>query len=181
MSAGVLVHKFGSKRMSSIGGGLDLLPWSGPLFLIAVLALCAMPPFGIFRSEFEIVEGGFGAASNAAAAVLIILVTVAFLGLTLATNRMLFTPRGVPGGRPPGPAPRSDDSHEGRPEAGPSGWHAGGSGGVVPPRPARGEPSAWMVVPVIAGVAALLMLGVHPPAELTGLLTRAVHLLGGGA
>ena len=68
--------------------------------------------------------------------------------------------------------------------------------GVIPqghPRPAtsgpggsaaaltRAEPSAWMVVPVIAGVAALLVLGVHPPAELTGLLTRAVHLLGGGA
>ena len=152
MGAGVLVHKFGSKRMSSIGGGLDLLPWSGPLFLIAVLALCAMPPFGIFRSEFEIVEGGFGASSNAAAAVLIVLVTVAFLGLTVAANRMLFTPRPV------------TDS-------------AGSSGSVL----TRGEPSAWMVVPVIAGVAALLVLGVHPPAELTGLLTRAVHLLGGGA
>ena len=158
MGAGVLVHKFGSKRISAISGGLDLLPWSGPLFLIAVLALGAMPPFGIFRSEFEIVEGGFGASSNAAAAVLIILVTVAFLGLSVAANRMLLTPRGVPGGRPPGPAPQSDD-----------GWHAGGPGGR-PPGLQRSEPSSWMVVPVIAGVAALLVLGVHPPAELTGLL-----------
>ena len=32
MGAGVLVHKFGSKRISGITGGLDLLPWSGPLF-----------------------------------------------------------------------------------------------------------------------------------------------------
>ena len=38
-----------------------------------------------------------------------------------------------------------------------------------------------MVVPVVAGVAALLVLGVHPPAELTGLLARAVHQLGVGA
>ena len=37
-----------------------------------------------------------------------------------------------------------------------------------------------MVVPVMAGVAALLVLGIHPPAELTALLTRAVHLLSGG-
>ena len=43
----------------------------------------------------------------------------------------------------------------------------------------RGEPSAWMVVPVVAGLAVLLMLGVHPPADLTGLLARAVHQLGG--
>jgi hydrogenase-4 component F len=46
---------------------------------------------------------------------------------------------------------------------------------------ARGEPSAWMVVPVVAGVAALLVLGIHPPAELTGLLSRAVHQLGAAA
>ena len=58
MGAGVLVRKFASKQISSVTGGLDLLPWSGPLFLAAILALSAMPPFGIFRSEFEIVTGG---------------------------------------------------------------------------------------------------------------------------
>ncbi len=60
MGAGVLVIKFGSKQISAQRGALDLLPWSGPLFLLAVLALSAMPPFGIFRSEFQIVAGGFG-------------------------------------------------------------------------------------------------------------------------
>jgi hypothetical protein len=38
-----------------------------------------------------------------------------------------------------------------------------------------------MVVPVAAGALALLWLGVHPPAELTELFSRAVALLGGGA
>jgi len=151
MGAGVLVRKFGSKRISGISGGLDLLPWSGPLFGIAILALAAMPPFGIFRSEFEIVEGGFAASSNVAAAILIVLVTLAFLGLSVAANRMLLAPR-----RP--------------------GMTSDTAAALAP-----GEPSAWMVVPVVAGVAALLVLGVHPPAELTGLLTRAVHQLGAGA
>jgi hydrogenase-4 component F len=160
MGAGAAARKIGTKRISGLTGGLDLLPWSGPLFLMAVLALSAMPPFGIFRSEFEIVAGGFASSGDAAAAVLIVAVTVAFLGLTIATNRMLFTPRAaavpagiaaVPAGRPAGPAL------------------------------ARGEPSAWMVVPVVAGLAALLMLGVHPPAELTELLSRAVRELGGAA
>src|SRR5580693_2336878 len=144
MGAGVLVHKFGSKRISALGGGIGLLPWSGPLFGIAILALCAMPPFGIFRSEFEIVEGGFSSARYATPAVLIVLVTLAFFGLTVAANRMLLVPA---------------------------------RGRVAPDLP-RGEPSAWMVVPVVAGVAVLLVLGVHPPAELTGLLSRAVHQLG---
>ena len=142
MGAGVLAAKFGSKQISAIRGGLDLLPWSGPLFLLAVFALAAMPPSGLFRSEFQIVYGGLGSGGYAAAAVLIVLVTVAFAGLTASATRMLFSP--------------------------------------APARPvlSRGEPSAWMVVPVIAGVAVLLILGVHPPGELTGLIARAVTQLG---
>jgi hydrogenase-4 component F len=42
----------------------------------------------------------------------------------------------------------------------------------------RSEPSAWMVVPVLAGVVVLLILGLHPPGELTGLIARAVTQLG---
>jgi hypothetical protein len=44
-------------------------------------------------------------------------------------------------------------------------------------RVVRGEPSAWMVAPVAAGMLALLLLGLHPPADLTDLFTRAVALL----
>ena len=144
MGAGVLVVKFGSKRISALRGGLDLLPWSAPLFLLAVFALSAMPPSGIFRSEFQIVYGGLGSGNYAAAAALIVLVTVAFFGLTASATRMLFTP-----------APLR-----------------------ARPTLSRGEPSAWMVVPVIAGVAVLFILGLHPPAELTGLISRAVAQLG---
>jgi hydrogenase-4 component F len=143
MGAGVFTVKFGSKQLSSLRGGLDVLPWSGPLFLLAVFALSAMPPSGIFRSEFEIVYGGLASGSYAAAAVLVVLITVAFFGLTTSTTRMLFQP-------PSGDAPAA----------------------------ARGEPSAWMVVPVVAGVTVLLILGLHPPGELTGLIARAVTQLG---
>jgi hydrogenase-4 component F len=144
MGAGVLVTKFGSKRISEIRGGLDLLPWSGPLFLLAVFALSAMPPSGIFRSEFQIVYGGLGSGNYAAAAVLIVLVTVAFFGLTASATQMLFAPA------------------------------------LLRARPAlsRGEPSAWMVIPVMAGVAVLFILGLHPPGELTSLIARAVTQLG---
>ena len=141
MGAGVLVAKFGTKQISAIRGGLDLLPWSGPLFLLAVFALSAMPPSGIFRSEFQIVYGGLDSGNYAAAAVLIVLVTVAFFGLTTV---------GHPDAVHPGP--------------------------LGPAR--RGEPSAWMVVPVVAGVAVLFILGLHPPGELTGLISRAVTQLG---
>ena len=103
MGSGVLLRKFGSKEIGSVHGGLDLLPWSGPLFLAAILALCAMPPFGIFRSEFEIVTGGLATSHNAPTVILVILVTVAFLGLTLAANRMLLSRPGRRAGRATGP------------------------------------------------------------------------------
>src|SRR6202451_1807446 len=45
MGAGVFAIKFGSKKISAHRGAMDVLPWTGPLFLLAVLALCAMPPF----------------------------------------------------------------------------------------------------------------------------------------
>ena len=144
MGAGVFTVKFGTKQISALAGGLNVLPWSGPLFLLAVLALSAMPPSGIFRSEFQIVYGGLVSGNYAAAAVLVVLVTVVFFGLTTSTTRMLFTPASTPAAR----------------------------------ALARSEPSAWMVVPVVAGVAVLLILGLHPPGELTGLIARAVTQLG---
>jgi hydrogenase-4 component F len=187
MGAGVIVAKFGTKRISAIRGGLDLLPWSGPLFLLAVLALGAMPPFGIFRSEFEIVEGGFAASSHIAAAILIIGVTVAFFGLAASTTPMLMLPR-VPGGpRAAEPvlvaAQATGPAADAAGQPGGAGTSDSGVSGVGASRPAlrRGEPSAWMVVPVVAGALALLLLGVHPPAELTDLLARAVRELGGVA
>jgi hydrogenase-4 component F len=144
--AGVLVRAYHTKDLRRIRGGLDRLPWSAPLFLCAILALSAMPPFGLFRSEFLIVAGGLGSAHYAPAAVMVALVTVAFVGLSMATTRMLFLPRSpVPGAAS---APRR-------------------------------EPSAWMVAPMVVGLAALLVLGLHPPEELTALIARGAAELGG--
>ncbi len=191
MGAGVMVHKFGTKRIAAIRGGLDVLPWSGPLFLLAILALGAMPPFGIFRSEFEIVEGGFASSSTVTAALLIVGVTVAFLGLAATTTGLLLAPRRASRRPAAIQAPAlaaASTGHGSEPGDGTGAAAAAGASGdpvPPPPRPApaitRGEPSAWMVVPVAAGAVVLIVLGVHPPAELTGLLARAVHELGGAS
>jgi hydrogenase-4 component F len=149
MGAGVLVRKFGTKELGKMAEGIRLLPWSGPLFLTAVLALSAMPPFGLFRSEFQIVAGGFAHARNTAAAALVVLVNVAFLGLTVATTRILF-----------------------RPDPGLT--------SVAAPVTGRGEPSRWMVTPVVAGVLVLLVLGVAPPSDLLDLLGRGASELAAG-
>src|SRR6202044_229275 len=98
MGAGVFVVKYRTKQIATRRGALDLLPWSGPRFLLAAFALSAMPPSGIFRSEFQIVAGGLASGNYAAAAVLVVLVTVAFFGLATSATGMLLT-------SPPGQAP----------------------------------------------------------------------------
>lgn len=148
MGAGVLVRKYGTKEVDAIRGALTSLPWSGPLLLVSVLALSASPPFGLFRSEFSIVVGGFSAGGNWAAAALVALVTTAFVGLTWAATRMLFQPASRPGPGTPG-------AHD---------------------RP--GEPSWWMVVPVLVGTAVLVLLGVHVPGPLAEVFARAATQLG---
>ncbi len=67
MSAGALVHRYGTKEMDRMSGALRAAPWSGPIFLLAVFALVGTPPFGIFRSEFQIVTGGLRGGHGAAA------------------------------------------------------------------------------------------------------------------
>jgi hydrogenase-4 component F len=170
MGAGVFTVKYGTKEIAGLRDGLRLLPWSGPLFLLSVFALSALPPSGIFRSEFQIVAGGLGAGSYAAAAVLVVLVTVAFFGLVTSATSMLLAPARE------APAP-------GRPQP-VSGTAGAGAAVLVRARTsarqvvARGEPSGWMVVPVLAGLAVLCLLGIHPPGELTALITRGTALLG---
>ncbi len=90
--AGSILRKFQTKDMARIRGGMGLLPWSGPMFLLAVLALSAMPPFGIFRSEFLIVMGALQGHDNVAAVALVVFVTMAFFGLTYFATRTILTP-----------------------------------------------------------------------------------------
>lgn len=94
--AGVLVQKFGTKDMTRIRSALTALPVSAPLFLFSILALSAVPPFAMFRSEFQIVAGGVAAAHGWLTASLVVLVTVAFVGLSVATTRMMFTHEAAP-------------------------------------------------------------------------------------
>jgi len=140
--AGSVARKFGTKDMSRIRGGIGALPWSGPMLVLAVLGLCALPPFGIFRSEFLIVSGGLSDPRDAVVAVLLVFVLFATLGLTWFSSQTMLTPS---------------------PE------------GTI-----RGETSVWIVGAMLVGLGALALLGVHPPGQLSDLLTRAAHELGSG-
>lgn len=188
--AGVLTQVYGTKEIDHIRGGLDRVPWSSALFLCAILALGAMPPFGLFRSEFQILAGGLSSSSKAPAAVMIALVTLAFLGLSLTATRMLFLPAD-PDPRP-STTPVGAGAGRGAREMGGAqsvvGRTGDGPGAATAPTGHDGHgsshrlvagPSPWMVVPVLIGIGALLVLGVHMPDALADLLARGAAELGG--
>ncbi len=94
--AGSFLRKLGTKDMTRISGGIASLPWSGPLLVGAFLGLCAAPPGGMFRSEFLIVSGGLTDPATAAVALLVLLVTLASLGLTYFGSLTTLGPEAEP-------------------------------------------------------------------------------------
>jgi hydrogenase-4 component F len=154
--AGSVARKFHTKDLERVRGGIGLLPWSGPMLVAAMLGLSAMPPFGTFRSELAIVAGGLAGgrgantAEEAGAAVLVVLVTLAFLGLSWHISQSMLSPD-------------PDDTF----------LSAAGEMSVV-----AGETSKLMVLAMALGLIGLVVLGVHPPSPLDNLLHGAAAQLG---
>ncbi|MCL4313527.1 MAG: NADH dehydrogenase FAD-containing subunit [Actinobacteria bacterium] len=199
--AGVIKEKMHTKDISKLSGGMRLLPWSGPLLMLAVLALSALPPFGIFRSEFMIVAGGLQDSKDVLAAVLIVFVTLAFLGISWSTTKVLLIPPeeteepitnhfGMRSeGSPLSVLDRVDEDPSNRTfknepiseRVETVGYPVAEEG--TPDLPAyrarRGEISILMVVPMVVFISVLLLLGVHVPGSLAHLLSQATSELAG--
>ena len=81
-SAGNVYQATHTMNIESLGGLIKLMPRTGYLFLIGSLAICGLPPFNGFISEFFIFNGLFhGLVSGNFTFILIILFTI--LGLVI--------------------------------------------------------------------------------------------------
>jgi hydrogenase-4 component B len=63
MGAGMVLHKTGTRTIDVLGGLIKKMPITGTTFLIGSLAICGLPPFNGFVSEFLIYLGGFRGAA----------------------------------------------------------------------------------------------------------------------
>jgi hydrogenase-4 component F len=90
--SGSLLRRYDTKEVDGIQGAATGAPWSGPMFMAAALALCGLPLSGVFRSEFQIVCGGFAEPAYVGVALLIVFVNVAFFGVLWHAGRMVLTP-----------------------------------------------------------------------------------------
>jgi hydrogenase-4 component F len=89
--AGSILRRFDTKEIDEVSAAGLRLPWSGPLFLAAVLALSGLPLSGIFRSELQVVAGGLSSSAYVSAAFLIVLVNLAFFGVVWYLGRMVLS------------------------------------------------------------------------------------------
>jgi hydrogenase-4 component F len=90
--AGRIRAAYGTVELSGVRGLLSGLPLTGRGFLLGVLALMGLPPFGLFTSEVMIFAAGFREGHAWAAGAGLVLLVVAFGGLLRAAHGMLFGP-----------------------------------------------------------------------------------------
>lgn len=93
--AGSILQRFGTRDGRAVRGLAALMPATTVFIVIGMLAISALPPSGLFRSELMILLGAFRHSAFLPAAVLIVLVNVVFLGALRLVTRMTFTQPGA--------------------------------------------------------------------------------------
>jgi len=58
-AAGSVIHSTGTRRIDELGGLSKTMPWTALGFLIGAVAICGLPPFNGFISEFLVYLGFF--------------------------------------------------------------------------------------------------------------------------
>jgi hydrogenase-4 component F len=98
--AGRILHRYNTTEIAGVSGLLRVMPWTGTLFALGILALIGLPPFGLFISEFLLIRAAVVTGHVWVAALALLLVLVAFVSLLNHLNRMLYgpVPEGVPVG-----------------------------------------------------------------------------------
>ena len=88
--AGTVLVTMETREIKSIRGLLRVSPFMGATLLLCALAIAGAPPFPIFLSEYSILSAGIRGGHNLAVAILACLIVLAFIGIMLQVNRMVF-------------------------------------------------------------------------------------------
>ncbi len=94
--AGRILHRYETTEIGKVTGLLRVMPWTGSLFAIGILALVGLPPFGLFVSEFLLVRAAVVTGRFWVAGMVLALLFIAFTSLVNHLNKMLY------GDAPPG-------------------------------------------------------------------------------
>jgi len=86
--AGRIRAAYGTVELARVRGLLTALPFTGRAFVVALIALLGLPPFGLFTSEVMIVAAGIEQGHAWIAGATLVLLVLAFGGLLRAVHAM---------------------------------------------------------------------------------------------
>lgn len=92
MVAGNIVAAYRSKAVRDVSGVLTIRPVSGVLWLMGLLAITGMPPFGIFVSELVIVKSIIDGGGFVTAVIFLVMLAVAFAAMAKVFLNMAYGP-----------------------------------------------------------------------------------------
>jgi hydrogenase-4 component F len=153
-AAGAAVLTVTTRDIAAVRGLVRISPATAASLLLGGLAIAGAPPLAVFVSEFLILKAGLAEGRYVVVGLLALFIAIAFFGVLLHINRMVF-------GR------RADDSPS--PSTGsPAGAlaHAGEGASVLPF-------SCRLIL--LSGGALVVVLGVYLPSPLHELLRLAAH------
>src|SRR5664279_452341 len=82
LSAGNIRRAAGSASMDDVRGMSVLTPWSAAMFVAGMFAVTALPPFGPFFSELQVLRAALASGHGLATALFLGCLLLAFFGLT---------------------------------------------------------------------------------------------------
>jgi hydrogenase-4 component F len=88
--AGRVLQRYGTAEIGRVSGLLKVMPGTGGLFAVGILAVIGLPPFGLFVSEFALFRAGFAAGRPWLMGLVLALLAVAFVSMIGHLNRMLY-------------------------------------------------------------------------------------------
>lgn len=88
--AGGILHAYGTKALSRLGGVLKSSPVWGMALMAAGFAIAGSPPFGTFISEWLLLRDIFAGGETAAAVAVMVGLTITFIAVTGHIGRVVF-------------------------------------------------------------------------------------------
>jgi len=108
-AAGATLLIFETREIAAVRGLLRRSPIAGGALVLGGLGIAGAPPLAVFLSEFSIFRAGLMQRHFVACCLLILFIAIAFFGIMLHVNRMVFGPPEE--GSTPSPAKTAEAAH----------------------------------------------------------------------
>lgn len=97
LAAGAAVLAVQTREIAAVRGLIRTSPVAGAAMLLGALAIAGAPPLAVFLSELSILKAGLTGGHYVVIGLLTLFITIAFVGILLHVNRLIF-------GRPKDPS-----------------------------------------------------------------------------